>query len=132
MTLRIALQRASKRYKGQSLLPKRRRVDRALSCRSSRIALAFLAMNSARVQIANHASARTISTLALLGCCKNPARPALRATSKTSSAVDVVPRDRKYISSRLADRANSKSSLGEYWLLRVMAALQVSRLCSLG
>jgi hypothetical protein len=79
-------------------LAQRSDVSTALSCRSSRIVLAFLAIESARVQIANHASARTISTLALLGCCKNSARPALRAMSITSSAVGVVPRDRKCMS----------------------------------
>ena len=64
-------------------LAQRSDVSTTLSCRSSRIVLAFLAIESARLQIANRASARTISTLALLGYCKNSARPALRAMSTT-------------------------------------------------
>jgi hypothetical protein len=81
-----------------------------LSCWSSRIALAFLAIESASVQIANHASALTTSAAVPLVYCKNSASPALRAMSITSSAVGVVLRDRNCISSHLTDRANSKSS----------------------
>jgi hypothetical protein len=47
-----------------------------LSCWSSRIDLAFLAIESASVQIANHASALTTSTVVLLRVCKNSASPA--------------------------------------------------------
>jgi hypothetical protein len=84
-------------------------VSTTLSCWSSRIDLEFLAIESASVQIANHASALTTSTVVLLACCKNSASPALRAMSITSSAVGVVLRYRNCISSHLTVRANSKS-----------------------
>ena len=103
-------------------LAQRSDASTTLSCRSSCIALAFFAIESASVQIANHASALTTSTLALLARCKNSASPALRAMSITSSAVDVLVRDRNCISSRLTDRANSIPGDGQHQPLRVMAA----------
>ena len=76
-------------------LAQRSDASATLPCWSSRIALAFLAIESASVQIANHASALTASTVVLLRvCCKNSASPALRAMSVNSSAVGVVLRDR--------------------------------------
>ena len=81
-TVEITLLHASKRCRDQSRCPKKRRVDdlvvpvfpdrSGISCDQIR-----------QAEIANRASARTISTLALLGYCKNSARLDLRAMSTT-------------------------------------------------
>ena len=68
-------------------LAQRSDASTTLSCRSSCIALAFFAIESASVQIANHASALTTSTLALLARCKNSASPALREPRRKDHAL---------------------------------------------
>jgi hypothetical protein len=63
-------------------LAQRSDASMTLSCWSSRIDLAFLAIETASVLIANRASTLTTSTEALLLVgCKNSASPALRAMS---------------------------------------------------